>query len=188
MITKKQAVVLLAIVALLALAAYVVYDTLSPRPVGSDSVVAPASPITLREPEVKVPIKKPVKVYKGQTKARLKLPASVQADEKQQVIAASQVKSDLRPQTVSTVINTDTGAVETYVKTDPYPWFAVETRGEARIAYGYKLNAATHAMAPVARLQVGYDVVRVKALTAGVLASLDSDGATFVGVGVSYRW
>ena len=40
----------------------------------------------------------------------------------------------------------------------------------------------------VQRVAVGYDVVRVKALTAGVLATLDTDRDTFVGVGISHRW
>lgn len=167
---------------------YVVYDRFSTRPAGSDSVIATKAPAVKREPTKLVTIKAPVKAYQGKTKAQLKLPAAVQADGHQQVIAASQVKAGLRPQTVSTVADTETGAVSTYVKTDPYPWFAVETRGEARVAYGYKFTPAAHALAPVVRLQVGYDVVRIKALTAGVLATLDTDGAGFVGVGMAYRW
>ncbi len=167
---------------------YALYQAIVDRPVGSDSVLAEVSPVVKRAPVVPVKIKAPVKTYQGKTKANLKLPASIQADDNQQVIAASRVPADLRPQTVSTVVNTETGQVQTFTKTEPYPWFAVETRGEIRVAYGYKYSAATHAAAPVVRLQAGYDVVRIKALTAGVLATLDNDGDAFVGVGVAYRW
>jgi hypothetical protein len=167
---------------------YIVYDNLVIRPVGSDSVIATPSPVLRRAPVVPVSIKAPVRTYQGATKTNLKLPAAVITDPQQQVIAASQVRADLRPQTVSTVINTETGKVETFVKTDPYPWLAWEPRGEARVAYGYKFDARRHDVKPVARLQVGYDVVRVKALTIGVTATLDSDRDVFLGVGVAYRW
>lgn len=184
----RTSVELAALVALVGLGGFIVYDKLVDRPIGSDSVLAEKSPIVRKAPTAQVPIKGKVTVYQGRTKTNLKLPATVIADEQQQVIAASQVKADLRPQTVSTVINTETGQVQTYVKTDPYPWFAIETRGVATVAYGYKFDARKHTTQPVARLQVGYDVVRVKALTAGVVATLDSDRDAFVGVGISYRW
>lgn len=183
----KAAIVIVACV-LAAFGCYWLFDKLVDRPVGSDSVLADKAPAIGKQPVTEITIAAPVKAYTGNTKRNLKLPAAVQADPKQQVIAASQVKADLRPQTVSTVINTETGKVETYVKTDPYPWFAWEPRGEARVAYGYKFDARQHTAKPVARLQVGYDAIRVKALTVGVLATLDSDRDAFVGVGVAYRW
>ena len=168
---------------------YVLYDVLgSPRPVGSVSVVAGPAPALRLAPTVATPIKAPVKTYRGKTKTNLKLPAKVIADDKQQVIAASQVKSSLRPQTISTTINTDTGAVETYVKTDPYPWFAVETRGEAKVAYGYKYSHTIGMSAPIVRMQLSYDAIRIKALTAGLTATVDTDRDAFLGIGLSYKW
>ncbi len=165
------------------------YDTLTaPKPAGSDSVIAIEAPAVAKAPTAKVEIKAPVRAYRGQAKANLKLPAAVAADPHQEVIAASQVKSDLRPQTISTVVNTETGAVQTFVKTDPYPWFAIETRGELRMGYGYKYSALARTVAPVGRLHLGYDVVRVKALTIGVTATVDTDREAFVGVGVSYKF
>lgn len=174
---------------LLVLAAYIVYDVLlAPRPVGGDSVIATPAPALRLAPIVAVPIKAPVKTFQGKTKKNLKLPEKVIADEKQQVIAASQVKSKLRPQSVSTVIDTETGAVETYVKDDPYPWFAVETRGEVKAAYGYKYSHLTGTSAPIVRMQLSYDALRIKALTAGVMATVDTDRDAFVGVGLSIKW
>lgn len=168
---------------------YALWDVLSaPRPVGGDSVIATEAPAVRKVTTEQVVIKAPVKAFKGRTKANLKLPAAVQADPKQEVIAASQVKSALRPQTVSTVVNTETGKVETFVKTDPYPWLALETRGEIRLAHGYKWKVINPAAERVTRLQINYDVVRVKALTVGVTGTLDTDRDAFVGVGLSYKW
>lgn len=177
-----------AILFIIIAAGYIVYDHFADRPVGSESTIAKVAPAVARQPTSTAVIKAPVKTYVGKTKANLKLPAAVQADDRQQVIAASQVKNELRPQTVSTVVNTETGEVQTFVKTDPYPWFAVETRGELKLAYGYKYNHVMHDSAPVARLQVGYDVVRIKAFTVGVTATVDSDSTAFAGVGLTYRW
>ena len=187
--TIKWSIVGVAIAALI-YAGFVGYDLFSkPKPVGSESVeVTAPAPAVKRAPKVKVAIKAPVTTYQGESKANLKLPADVQADEHKQVIAAQQTPANLRPTTQTTVIDTDTGEVKTYVKTDPYPWIAYEPRGSIGLAYGYKYNHVLHNSASVARLEVGYDVVRIKALTVGVRATVDSDSTAFAGVGVKYQW
>ena len=68
------------------------------------------------------------------------------------------------------------------------PWLAIETRGEFGLVYGYKFKAGELGSRPVARLQLKYDVLRVKALTIGAVASVDSDRDAFVGIGLSYKW
>jgi hypothetical protein len=115
---------------------------------------------------------------------RLDLPKAAEL----KVIGASEVKPDLRPQTVSTVINTETGEVQQFVKTEPYPWFAIETRGMVGIAHGFKFKSALPAAERDTRLQIGYDVARVKALTVGITGTVDTDRDAFVGVGVKYQW
>lgn len=130
--------------------------------------------------------KRPVRVFKGKKK-ELNLPDEVVKNEDKKVLAATQVKGSDRPQTITTVINTATGESESFVRQDALPWFAIETHGEARISTGYKYSLGDKPR-PIVRLGVGYDVVRVKALTAGVLATVDSDGSAFAGVGVAYRW
>ena len=157
-------------------------------PAGGDSVPAVVAPVLKKATIVPVKIKAPVKTYQGATKANLKLPPLVIADEHKQVISASRVAPDLHPQTVTTVINTETGTVESFTKTEPYPWLAVETRGEASILYGYKFKTGELGAKPVGRLQIKYDVLRVKALTLGAVASIDSDRDGFVGIGMSYKW
>lgn len=186
--TKLEIFGAAALIFLLAFCGYVIYDKLTDRPVGSESIIARVAPAVTRQPTAKVTIKAPVVAYQGKTKANLKLPDAVQKDEKEQVIAASEVKGDLHPQTVSTVVNTETGQVQTFVKTDPYPWLAIENRGSITMAYGLKYQSFDHASHAVGRLQVGYDVLRVKALTVGITGTLDTDRDAFVGVGISYRW
>lgn len=169
---------------------YVLWEkyTTSKPPASGESVIATVAPAVKGAPTKDVVIKKPVRTFQGKSKERLKLPDAVQKDENQQVVAASQVKADLHPQTVSTVVNTETGKVETFVKIDPYPWLAIENRGEIKMAYGMKYQSFDHATHQVGRLQFGYDAVHVKALTVGITGTLDTDRDAFLGVGVSYRW
>lgn len=154
-----------------------------PQPGGPSIEATPAK--ELRAAPQKRVATVPVRSYSG-TMTGLKLPADVQTNPNAAVIAAATIRPDPRPQTVTTVLDTTTGEARSYVKVDPYPWFAIEARGQASLAYGYKLKDALPA--PVLRASVGYDVVRIKALTVGVTASADSDGDAFAGVGITYRW
>lgn len=171
------------------------YFTYNPVPPSSgESVIAKQAPAVKREPTKEVVIKAPVKAYVGKTKANLKLPDAIQKDDKEQVIAATQSAPSLRPTTTSTVINTETGEVQTFTKVDPYPWLAWEPRGEIGIAYGYKstLRCASFQCDTdakrVARLQFGFDAIRIKALTAGVVITADSDRDVFAGARVRFQW
>ena len=100
---------------------------------------------------------------------------------------ASRVPSSPRPQTVTTVIDTATGESQSFVKVDPYPWFAIEARGMAQLAVGYRFDR-DGLPRQIVRLGAGYDLVRVKALTIGAVGTVDSDGQTFIGAAVTYRW
>ena len=151
------------------------------------SVPATPAPELKRAPTARVAIKAPVKVYTGSTKAKLKLPADAQANQFENVLAATTVKGNDRPQTVTTTINTETGESRSFVKQDPLPWFAIETRGEARLALGYRYDGSGLPK-QIVRLGINYDAIRVKALTAGITGTVDSDGRTFIGIGVAYRW
>lgn len=155
------------------------------------SVPATAAPEIKATPTKPVAIKAPLRVYAGGPglKAKLRLPQPVIDDTARQVIAASQVRADDHPQTVTTVINTDTGASETFVKRDPLPWLAWDTRGEVGMYLGLKNGGAA------VRIEARQGLVQVKALHVGVTASLDQSlgGAaggmdSFVGVGVWTRW
>ncbi len=146
-------------------------------------VSAPAK--ELRKAPTKRVATAPVRAYDAGTK--LKLPADVVANPDQQVIAATQVKGTDRPQTVTTVLDTRTGDATQYVRQDPLPWIALETRGAARLALGYRYDGSGF-VKQVVRMSVEQDILRVKALTAGAVGSVDSDGHAFLGVGIAYRW
>lgn len=157
------------------------------KPLTGESVpTAPAKEVK-KAPVKRVAPKGGVQVYAGGTKANLKLPAAVIEDNRQEVVAATQVKASDRPQTVTTTVDTEKGTFQTFVRQDPYPWFAVETRGEARLSIGYRIDGLEPPK-PIVRLGINYDVIRVKAITAGITTTIDSDGRAFAGVGVAYRW
>lgn len=124
-----------------------------------------------------------VSVYAPAAKKKLDLPPEVQADPKQHVIEATVVASDDHPQTITTVIDDQTGEVQTFVRREPLPWLAAEQRGELRLDVGIK-----NALARVGRITLREDLLQVKALHAGLNASIDTDGQYFAGGGVGYRW
>lgn len=156
------------------------------RPPSEVSVPAKDAPEVKRAPTATVQPKKGVKVFAGDTKAKLKLPPDALSNPAEHVISATRVPGSDRPQTITTTVNTDTGESRSFVKTDPYPWFAWEPRGGVRLSLGAKIRDGR--VEQVVRMGVNYDALRIKALTAGVTGTVDSDGDAFVGVGVAYRW
>lgn len=158
-----------------------------PAPVGGDSVKTAPAPAVKNAPRKKV-ASAPVETIQGDAEANLKLPDSVRRDPNKFVTSATQVAPSLRPQTLSTVLDTKTGLTETYAKTDPYPWFAIENRGDVAVGVGYKYRATEHTLSTVGRLQFNYDPVRVKALTVTISATADSDRDLFGGVFIRYKF
>lgn len=123
-----------------------------------------------------------VTVYKPEAKKKLNLPASIQGNPAQHVVASSRINANLNPQTVTTVIDDKTGETITLVTREPLPWLAAEQTGEARIDYGWKGGRN------ITRLSLTEDMFQIKALHAGLQASLDSDGQYFVGAGIGWKW
>jgi hypothetical protein len=192
---RKQLVVRewikLALISVLIMAVVVLMlrEPAEPVPPVNLSVPAKPAPEVKHKPKVEKPIKtKKVKVYAPEVKKDLKLPEVVQDDPALDVIASHQVKPDDHPQTVTTLLNTETGESETYVKRDPLPWLARSDRGEVGLALGFK-NAE-----PAVRLEGRQELFQVKAVHFGVTGSVDQqlNGAEktdwFVGVGAWYRW
>lgn len=139
-------------------------------------------------PKEEVTISAPVKVYAKPAAKKLNLPKDVQTSTTERVLAATQVQPSDRRQTVTTTLDTATGESRQFVQADPFPWVALEHRGEVRLSGGYKFSQNYVTPKPVARLSVSYEAVRIKALTVGVVAQVDSDGDAFAGVGLAYRW
>lgn len=121
---------------------------------------------------------KTVKAYANSVKDVLGL----QMDDNIAVLDSSKLPESDHSQTVTAVLNTETGETRMLVTTDPYPWLTAENAREVRLSYGFKSGAR------VARMSFSDDLVQVKAFHLGVTAAIDSDSSWFVGAGVAYRW
>jgi hypothetical protein len=159
-----------------------------PAPVGLNIPATPAPEVKKVEMVAK-PIKShTVKVYPAAVKNKIKLPEVVLDNPALEVIASSQVKADDHPQTITTLIDTDTGESQTFVKRDPLPWIAWDNRGEAGLYMGIKNSE------PTVRLEAKQGLFQVKGLHFGVMGSVDQplSGAQgtdyFVGAGAWARW
>lgn len=157
-------------------------------PVGLNIEATPAKEVKLT-PRIDKPIKSPtVKVYPAAVKNAIKLPEVVQDNTALDVIASNQIPADDHPRTITTLINTDTGESQTYVRRDPLPWLAWNTQGEAGLYMGIKNGT------PAARLEARQGFVQVKALHFGVIGSIDQplsgqqNTDYFIGAGVWARW
>jgi hypothetical protein len=154
------------------------------------SIPARPSPEVADKKPIKRPIKtRTVKTYPSAVKSELKLPDHVIETPSLDVIASHQVAPDRHPQTVTTVLDTDTGDTQTFVKRDPLPWIARDYHGDIGLYAGIKNGQ------PTARLQARQGVLQVKALHLGLVGSVDhpmSGSITgtdyFVGAGVWAEW
>ena len=163
-----------------ALASHHYFSASSKAPTEKWTPAPPAPQIdAIPRQEIKLPA---VMVYAPKAKQKLDLPDEILNDPDKYVLQATRLPNDTHPATVTTVIDQQTGEVQTYVRREPLPWFAIEQTGEARIDVGIKGGLT------IGRLSVREDLLQVKALHAGINASLDTDGQIFVGVGVGYRW
>jgi hypothetical protein len=168
---------------LLSLLAYFLWQHFAPPPAPVGQWVEATSSKELKVvPKVSIQ-PKALKVYAPSAKQKLNLPAALQQDDNSYVIASSTLAHDYHPQTVSSVINSETGEVTTITRREDYPWFAPEQTGEARVDYGIKNGGVR-----VGRLTVREDVLQIKAVHLGATATLDSDRDYFVGVGLGVRW
>lgn len=168
---------------LFVLVAYVLWDSFTPvsEPVGQWVEARPSGPVAAVQKEVIHP--KALKVYTKPAKAKLNLPATLQQDDNQYVLASSTLKHDYHPQTVTTLVNRETGEATTITRGEPYPWLAAQQTGEIRLDYGIKNGGVA-----VGRLTLREDLLQVKGVNLGAGASLDTDGAVFVGAGVGFKW
>lgn len=149
---------------------------------GQTVIATPAKEVAKVE-RVEVPVKV-ITVYKTTPalKKKIGLPQPIVDDAKESILASSKIPAGERAHTVTTVLNTETGKSETYTRTDPLPFLAYESRGEVGAYYGFKQGQ------PVTRLQIRHDFIQAKALHVGVIGSIDSDRASFIGFGVSYKY
>lgn len=149
-----------------------------------------------RVPLVTVAAPKGVRVYQPEAKLKLNLPPTVIANKDEQVISTARVDNTVRPHTVTTTINTETGEAQSFVRADPYPWVALESRGEVGVSAGYKyrydraagLASVTNSTQPTVRIDARHDFLQIKAFHLGVIGTLDSDRDLYFGARLSYKW
>lgn len=134
---------------------------------------------------------KPLKTYAPKAKAAVKLPPAVQADEAAVVLQSSRVAASDRPQTVTAVLDTETGQTRQYVVDEPLPWLDTAVRSDAGVYLGLKRGE------PTIRAQARAQIAQVKELRLGALASADMplngerpgvQAEYFIGVGAWMQW
>lgn len=146
-------------------------------------------------PKISIVPEKPILVYGGgaKTKKKAGLSKAVVLDEDISIIAASRVASDDNPHEIITTINKRTGESSTVDIKKPLPWVAFDTRGSVGIYGGFSDLGET------ARIQAKQNIICIKNLCAGAIASIDQPISSaaggvlggpryFVGFGGELRW
>lgn len=154
-------------------------------PVGV-AVEAPPSKIVADVPTVAVPCKAPIVTYAPAAKKKLRLPQAVADAPSAAVIAATDVRPDIHPHTITSVLDVETGKTTTYDTRMALPLLAPDAHGEAGAMYG-RTDAGD-----VVRLMVRQGFVDVKAWRIEGAASFDvplsGSPRWFAGLGAVYRW
>lgn len=155
-------------------------------PVNTAQIATPA-PEVAHEDKAGVPVKfQSIQAYSNAAKAKLPIPAAAREKTQLKAVAASRVAADDHPNTITTLVDADTGATTTYVNREPMPFMALDTASEAALYYGWRNGVGA------LRVDVRQALFTVKSVHVGIIGSLDQPrgGATgtFLGVGVWVRW
>lgn len=157
--------------------------TFWPRPNPVVGVAAPLPPAKeVRSVEKIIERPKLVYVYPADVKGKLGLPADQVVDVNKKVTATGKLDAEDRPYTLSAVLDTETGESQIFARPDPLPWIGPGRQGAVGLAYGLKNSQ------PTGRLYARHDLIQVKALHGGGLATLDQDGEWFAGGYVEWRF
>jgi hypothetical protein len=160
-----------------------IWDRLTPppSPVGAYAVAVPNKVLASVPKEVIQP--KSLKVYSKPAKKKLNLPDEIQQDDNMYVLSSSTLKHDYHPQTVTTIVDKETGETRVLPRREAYPWFAFEQTGSTELTCGFKTISGK-----TCRGEISEYVVQVKALHLGGKVTLDSDGSGYVGIGLKGNW
>jgi hypothetical protein len=164
-------------------------ERLRPSPEPGQAYVAPQVEAVIDEPKEALPEPIKPKVFKNATKVKknLKLPDPViHLDQYQVLDTAFLDGKDDRPKDIASVIDTQTGETKTYIIPKERPWFDVDTRGHAEIAYGVRAGVTTTRLSAT---QYVFDVKSVRFGVTGYVENMqDRNTETFIGVSASYHW
>lgn len=129
-----------------------------------------------------------VQVYAPKAKAKLDLPKEVQSNERQQVIAATDLPASKRERTVSTVLDLDSGEAIQYVQEKELPWLG--KANDTRFGLYAGVKQTPYGTEPAIRAQVSHDLFAVKEATVVLHGAIDATNSgrvdAFVGVGVEF--
>jgi len=122
-------------------------------------------------------------VYKTAAKAKLKLPAAIQHDEKKHVTDSIVVPPSDSATSTTSVFDEATGETKIVAIEEPKPWIAESRYGQIRFDYDLA-NSARKAK----RITVEQELFTVKDLHFGMSGALDDAMQGRLSVGVAYRW
>lgn len=170
----------IAAVIVAALALWTFADKLNRPEVGVAAPLPAAKEVRTVEKIIERP--KIVYVYPDDVKPKLGLGAEILGNVNAKVISTGKLKAEERDYTLSAVLDVQTGDSQVYARPDPLPWLGPGRQGAIGAAYGLKNGQ------PAGRIYTRYDLVQVKALHAGGLATLDTDAEWFAGGYVEWRF
>lgn len=155
------------------------YNSAPPAPVGIH-VPAKTAPQVAPLPKVSTPAPKGIKTYVQAAKKTLKLPEAIVADDSIHVIESTRVVADDHPQTITTVINAETGETQTFVRREPLPWLAFKKTGALGLSRDFLTSVNT--------LYLRQDFLQMKSVYVSGILSLDSTRQTGAKVAVEWRF
>lgn len=146
-------------------------------------VAVPLPPTKAVAGQNKAPVPmKSVDAYPHKVKAKAKLPAAIVDDDTKHMVASGKLDAEARPYSLYALVDSDTGESTLMAKAEPLPWIGRGKRGAVGIAYG--LNNGELG----GKLYAYQDLLKVKALAAGVRAEIDNTGNHFAGGYVEYQF
>jgi hypothetical protein len=188
-VTLYKGAIALLVLLVIGLAGWIVWkDYFRPVERAGQTVTATAAAEVVNLPTVAAPIAGgAVQAYPDAVKKKLNLSKVVADNPKKKVVSASKVQASDRPHTVTTLIDTDTGRAETYVRADPLPAFALRSSGAFGVGAGIKRGG------PVTEIYIRQDFLQVKAavLTGRLFANQQLNGGkpdAGAMINVEYRW
>lgn len=129
-----------------------------------------------------------VEAYKPAAKAALRMPKEIADDPHESVLTSSHIAAGEHPQTVTAVLNAETGKSEAFVMAEPLPWLAFDHKQTLGAYYGAREGAGS-----TLRLEYRADIAEVKAIHLNALAAADLSPRQnkpdyFVGIGASVNF
>lgn len=187
---SRTTAIVLALAGVLALSVWLMWPAPTPSVTPGTSVAQPLPPAvsaapSIEIPETKTPTRPPIRAIPKTpaVRAKVKLPPAIFDQADTYLMATGALAAEERTYTLSSILDRRTGETTVHAVAEPLPLFSLSTdHGAAGVYYGIKAGE------PVFRGVLSQEVFRFKRVRAGGLATLDSDGQWFAGVGAEWRW